>query len=62
MLLTKILSIIMSVIVALSAFLFGWFKKGEEPDKPSPTEPTTTTTSQSGDPSDDKSWGDIHWN
>lgn len=62
MLLTKILSIIMSVIVALSAFLFGWFKKGGEPDKPSPTEPTTTTTSQSGDPSDDKSWGDIHWN
>ena len=59
MIFTKILSILLCVIMTLASFFSGGFKKSEEPDEPSPTEPAA---SQSGDPSDDKSWGDIQWN
>ncbi len=59
MLLTKILSFLLSIIMALATFFFGDFNKERNPDNPAPTEPGT---SQSGDASDDKSWGDIHWN
>lgn len=59
MFLTKVLSILLCVIMAVATFFFGAFNKDKKPDEPTTTEPTT---SQSGDASDDKSWGDIHWN
>ena len=60
MFLTKVLSILLCVIMAMATFFFGAFNKDKKPDEP--TTPTEPTTSQSGDASDDKSWGDIHWN